>query len=304
MPKSYSKPTARNFIDLEGQRSGRLLVLAFRGMRDEKSWWLCRCDCGTRKVVEGYLLRSKRTKSCGCLQRERAADTGRASARPNSLRRQYPKEYRAWVSARQRCRDPQHHSYSEYGGRGITFSEEWDAFSDFLADVGLAPLRATLDRKDNNEGYRPGNCRWTSMRTQIRNRRNTLWLEYDGERRPLAEWAEIVGISYMTLRGRLRAGWAAWAILAIPVGEARYRLTSRERRKRLLARRRLQYAMKTGKVVRPDRCEDCNSSDGVQGHHHLGYDGDNVYRVRWLCSGCHTEAEQGQGGRREGCFRV
>lgn len=42
-----------------------------------KSQWLCRCDCGTEKVVKSASLKSGNTKSCGCLHRRQAAENGR-----------------------------------------------------------------------------------------------------------------------------------------------------------------------------------------------------------------------------------
>lgn len=61
----------QEFIDLTGDRYGRLLVVEFIGFSSHgKSVWLCECDCGkTHEVLSGS-LRSGRTKSCGCLRVE------------------------------------------------------------------------------------------------------------------------------------------------------------------------------------------------------------------------------------------
>jgi len=59
----------RRFIDLTGKRFGRWTVLAI--LRDRGAVrWLCRCDCGTSRIVHGKLLRKGKSKSCGCLKRE------------------------------------------------------------------------------------------------------------------------------------------------------------------------------------------------------------------------------------------
>lgn len=74
-------------IDLTGQRFGRLTVIAYDHAEHDGAHWLCKCDCGTEKVLAGYSLRSGSTKSCGCLKSDasrEALDKARAvlKARP------------------------------------------------------------------------------------------------------------------------------------------------------------------------------------------------------------------------------
>ena len=70
-------------IDLTGRRFGRLLVLERAGSyvcdygTHSSPTWRCRCDCGRETVVLGLALRRGNTRSCGCLQRELAAETRR-----------------------------------------------------------------------------------------------------------------------------------------------------------------------------------------------------------------------------------
>ena len=69
----HKKPTRRNFIDIEGQKFGRLLVVEYRGMaqptrvKKKSHKWLCRCDCGNEREIIGEHLRTGNTTSCGCL---------------------------------------------------------------------------------------------------------------------------------------------------------------------------------------------------------------------------------------------
>jgi hypothetical protein len=82
-------------------------------------------------------------------------------------------EYTAWANMIQRCRNANHPRYDDYGERGIGIYEEWvKDFLAFFADVGPRPGPGwSLDRINNNDGYRPGNVRWSDAKQQIQNRR-------------------------------------------------------------------------------------------------------------------------------------
>jgi hypothetical protein len=108
-------------------------------------------------------------------------------------------EYKAWKSMRQRCLRESDPAYPRYGGRGITICARWGDFAAFLADMGPRTEGGTLDRIDNNGNYEPGNCRWTSMKTQARNRRSNRLLTIDGETLCVSAWAERSG----TDKGRI-----------------------------------------------------------------------------------------------------
>ncbi len=60
-------------IDRTGQRYGKLVVLAQAPIPSSShaAFWLCRCDCGTEKVVRAHSLANGDTQSCGCSKKSR-----------------------------------------------------------------------------------------------------------------------------------------------------------------------------------------------------------------------------------------
>ena len=113
-------------------------------------------------------------------------------------------EYRAWQQMIRRCVVPTHPAFPRYGGRGITVCERWLAsVEDFLRDMGPRPDGHELDRRDNDGPYSPENCRWVTRKVNDRNRASNRVVEFDGERRTVAEWCEVTGLRPDTLAWRL-----------------------------------------------------------------------------------------------------
>lgn len=128
-------------------------------------------------------------------------------------------EYFAWMQAKARCSDPNHQAFGDYGARGIRMCEEWRAsFRAFFSYIGPRPTsKHTLDRIDNSRGYEPGNVRWATWREQQNNRRSNKHVEWRGERRTVAQWAAITGITRMALYQRFSKGWSVERALTTPV---------------------------------------------------------------------------------------
>lgn len=159
-------------VDMTGKRVGRLTVLEPADVsRAGEQRWHCACDCGKRTIVRGGKLRRAETKSCGCLMLEHIRRNARRMATRHGMSSE--PEYKCWEGIKQRCLNPRHPWYSEYGGRGITVHPEWAAdFLAFFAYVGERPgFEYSLDRIDNNKGYVPGNVRWATYAEQAANRR-------------------------------------------------------------------------------------------------------------------------------------
>lgn len=118
------------------------------------------------------------------------------------------REYRIWAGMIQRCTNTSVRSYKDYGGRGVTVCSLWRrSFIAFLAHVGLRPNpKHTLERKDNNKGYEPGNVHWILGSKQSLNTRRSVRLVIDGESKTGIEWARLSGISQFTIYDALKNG--------------------------------------------------------------------------------------------------
>jgi hypothetical protein len=150
-----------------GDKYGRLTIteeiepyITPSGVRHRK--FNCLCDCGEKKSIVLKSLRNNHTISCGCFHKEVKTNHG--------LTGTY--EYHIWNSMKQRCNNPKNISYKDYGGRGIKVCDRWlNSFNFFLEDMGKKPDGYSLDRINNDDGYKPTNCRWATMKEQSNNRR-------------------------------------------------------------------------------------------------------------------------------------
>lgn len=113
-----------------------------------------------------------------------------------------------------RCSNPNAPSYPRYGGAGIKVCERWkNSFSNFLEDMGERPDKTTIDRIDSEGDYTPENCKWSSIAEQQRNRKNNIYLVFNGKRQCLKDWATELGVNQNTLSYRLKMKWPIEKIL-------------------------------------------------------------------------------------------
>lgn len=170
----------------------------------------CLCHCGNYFHATQYDLNRNNVKSCGCL---RVKATHSITHGLTGTR-----EYRIWSLMKDRCSNSNCPQYSEYGGRGITVCERWLRFENFIEDMGFSKPKETIERVDNNLGYCPSNCKWSTAKEQANNRRSSRIIEFNGQRKTLMQWAEYTGIHWSTIRSRIeRSKWQIEKCLTHPI---------------------------------------------------------------------------------------
>ncbi len=113
-----------------------------------------------------------------------------------------------WKSMKQRCTNPNSKDYAYYGGRGIEVCARWlESFDNFVADMGIRPTGTMLDRIDNDGNYTGDNCRWTTRREQMLNKRSNRILVINGISKPMKLWSEQTGLDYNLIQTRIARGW-------------------------------------------------------------------------------------------------
>ena len=156
----------------------------------------CACN-GEHYVKRVDDLKSGRIVSCGC-----ARVIHGCWDKPE-------KGYKCWESMLHRCRYTDTRSCRNHGGRGIRVCDRWQepngqGFLNFQSDMGPRPsLQHSIDRIDNDGHYCPENCRWATQKEQMNNTRRNIWIEHNGDRKNIAQWAELSGLDPSTLYSRI-----------------------------------------------------------------------------------------------------
>lgn len=180
-----------------GRKFGRLTVIdAFR--KNNRTFYICECECGNIKEIRGDHVKEGSSESCGCLQRER---TRNANTTHGDY---YTRLFMIWKSMVTRCNSESDTNYHKYGAKGITVCEEWIDYANFkewaLSNGYTDDL--TIDRIDVNGNYEPSNCRWADIITQARNKKKSRYVEYNGKLYHIYDLAEKFGISKDVVNNR------------------------------------------------------------------------------------------------------
>jgi hypothetical protein len=181
---------------------------------------MCRCACGKVFAVNIINLRygySKRCKSCAgrkIFTKHGASDCGRSKAEDRL--------YRIWKAMNWRCNPKNRFDRHLYFARGVSVCQEWSgdylAFRDWALANGYGDS-LTIDRRDNDCGYSPDNCRWASYQQQARNKQKTVILTAFEETKTAEEWGEDprCTVCAKTLRARLRRGFPEQDAVSLPL---------------------------------------------------------------------------------------
>lgn len=199
-------------IDMMGKKFNRLTVVEATDIKkDGKLHWKCKCDCGNEIIACGKLIRSGNTKSCGCLQKEKAK-----VHMSNYLKNNNPglkhglagsRIYMCWQNMTRRCINPKSEAYKYYGARGIKVCDKWKTFEGFYEDMKEGyKENLTIDRIDSNGNYQKSNCRWSTIAEQNDNRRSNHYIEFQGKSMTVKQWAEYLGVPRTRINSRLIRG--------------------------------------------------------------------------------------------------
>lgn len=200
-----------------GDKKGLLTILSYEGSKWNgthtscKSYWRCRCACGTELIVPSNKFRNDRKSttqtpaSCGC-----ASFVSMGKKYTTHGMSNHP-AYNAWRMAKQRCTLHTSQAWADYGGRGIQMCDAWlKSFENFWTDMGPTYREGlAIDRINNDGNYEPFNCRWVTPKTNCRNRRNSVCIETPHGTMNLSEASEYSGINATTLHYRLKNDWPA-----------------------------------------------------------------------------------------------
>jgi hypothetical protein len=184
-----------------GYKTGVLKIICESG-KDEHYHriWLCQCECKRFCRRTETSLRKAEDKGaiarCPTCRHERTAELLRENRRrqtgekaPNYRHGLFgasngvPKHLCGiFYGMCSRCNNPNDSFYHRYGGRGISVWEGWPktteglrAFVEYIEEnLGPRPEGQSLDRRNNDLGYQPGNLRWATPKQQSNNMRRSL----------------------------------------------------------------------------------------------------------------------------------
>ena len=159
-----------NLDNFAGKVFGRLTTIKYSHMsKNSAQYWECLCSCGNTKVIARSSLLRGISISCGCFKRDQTSQRCLIHGQAKTNTKEPTKTYIVWGGIIARLRRPPGKSYI-----GLTVSDEWMQFSNFLRDMGEVPEGKTIDRIDNTKGYSKENTRWATQQEQCRNTRKSF----------------------------------------------------------------------------------------------------------------------------------
>lgn len=190
------------YKEMLGTRFGKLLVTERAGnLKDGTATWVCVCDCGQKRTIAGTKLRAGKHKSCGCSS-PRFTSESRSTHGMSRTR-----IYQIWSGMNKRCSQNAYGKLKRlYFEKGITVCDRWKSFTNFLQDMGMPPIGSSIERIDGSKNYEPSNCRWATSQEQANNTTRNHFIEHEGKKQTISQWARELGIKPNTLMYRIKRG--------------------------------------------------------------------------------------------------
>lgn len=190
--------------DITGQKFGRLTAIRIADKINGSVMWLCICECGNEIVTRGTGLRYGNSTSCGCYNRYIVSKTHTKHGAATDMYGK-SKEYVTWGNMKKRC-SSRSDCYKYYTGKGVVVCDRWmSSFESFLSDMGYAPSKDhSIERINGNGNYEPGNCKWATRHEQQRNIKSNIWIECDGKKMILSDWARELNTNYQRIKYHLK----------------------------------------------------------------------------------------------------
>lgn len=206
----------KKFEDISGQKWNHLIAIEFSGRNKfGQQIWLFECDCvlKTRKQLALNNVKTGKTKSCGC-------ETKRIVTIKHGM--SGTRLHRIWTNMHYRCYNKKCRRYKDYGGMNIQIHNEWLGTNGFQNFYNWSMKNGyqdnlTIDRINNNFGYSPDNCKWSTNLEQQRRKRNNVLLTFNGKTQTISQWAEESELSNTILYSRHKRGWNDNQILTTPI---------------------------------------------------------------------------------------
>lgn len=131
------------------------------------------------------------------------------------LRKKYKNLYNVWSAMKSRCQNPNNRDYKYYGGKGVKLCPTWQSFTPFMiwATKNGHKQGLTIDRKNGKGNYSPKNCRLVTQAVQCTNTAYNVFIEHEGKRQTISQWAKETGLSFTGIRTRLLKGLPVEMIL-------------------------------------------------------------------------------------------
>lgn len=191
------------WYDVVGKEYGMLTVIEELMRVNRKRVLLVQCECGNRTTADLNNLKSGNTTSCGCYAKKLLGERNKTHGLCYHLL------YGTWGNIKTRCYNKNSENFPDYGLRGISMCDEWHysflVFYNWCIKNGWEE-GLTVERKDNDGNYEPSNCIIATTDIQARNKRNNIYIEFDGRKMVVADWSKELGIPFTTITQRLKMG--------------------------------------------------------------------------------------------------